>query len=422
MKEIEKAKRIPSVIINVLSFYILLSIGCSQSNNSKDDIVTIDIKKVIQNERDVPLSQFVESLEYLPLEITSESSISGGPGLYFTEEYIIVRNYSPVSNSLLLLFDRRTGKFIRNLGKLGRGPGEYLRPLDRFYNPYDKKIYANAENSINTYNLEGVFLDSFEKLKVKESSVKDGYIRASLEAYLNIDTCIYYLNNSTGSIVKRLIIATKNNEIRSFPQYEKWSSSDVFINQNPIFFSWENKLSFKEKSNDTIFYVSMDHLVPRYVLYTGDLRYPYRLSRDEAMEQLTQPKDYFETFNIFENSQYLFFDIASKNKPVANKPGSFKMIRNLCIFDKTTKKISICMNNSETDNSCLIDDINNFIPIMPVTITGNNELIAVIEAVDIIKWKAENPENLAGLKEKLPWLDKISALDNPVIVIGKLKH
>ena len=114
------------------------------------------------------------------------------------------------------------------MGKLGRGPGEYLRPLDRFYNRYDKKIYAIAENSIITYNLEGVFLDSFERLKVKESSVKDGYIRASLEAYLNIDTCIFYLNNSTGSMSKRIIIATKNNEIKSFPHYEKWPSSEVF--------------------------------------------------------------------------------------------------------------------------------------------------------------------------------------------------
>jgi len=59
---------------------------------------------------------------------------------------------------------------------------------------------------------------------------------------------------------------------------------------------------------------------------------------------------------------------------------------------------------------------------MPVTITENNELISVIEAVDIIKWKAENPQKLVGLRTKIPWLDKINELDNPVIVIGKVKQ
>ena len=67
MEQIEKARMITIPSFNIILFCILLSIGCSQSKASKDDLITIELKKVIQNECDVPLSQFVESIEYIPL-------------------------------------------------------------------------------------------------------------------------------------------------------------------------------------------------------------------------------------------------------------------------------------------------------------------------------------------------------------------
>lgn len=153
---------------------------------------------------------------------------------------------------------------------------------------------------------------------------------------------------------------------------------------------------------------------------SGNLRYPDKLSREEAIEQMTKPKDYFDVRNIFENSNYLFFDLGFKYEAINNNPGSFNQIHNFCIYDKTTKNTISCKKD-EDKNSCLIDDINKFLPIEPISISENNELVSVLQANEIIKWKSENPAKYSGLVAKLTWLDNIHELDNPVIVIGKCK-
>ena len=408
--------KISCYFLSVFAFFI---IGCSSSNSSKDKLVSIDLKKVIQDEREVPISQFVDALEYIPLELTPESGISYIRKIYLTDKYIIVRHESPGSANPLLLFDRKSGKFIRHLGKKGRGPEEYTSPLDCFYNPYDNKIYTygSMKSSIKTYNLDGKFLESFVTPAVNEASINKNL---PVDAFLDPEFFVGYINNSTGQIRKRLVIFSKDKVITSYPNYETWSSDQVTINQDPIFFSWGNRISFKERSNDTIFCISTEKLIPQLVLYSSDSRYPNKLSREEAVEQITKPKDYFETRNIFENSNYLFFDLASKFKQDEINPSSFHIIHNLCIFDKRTKSTIVCKND-ENNNSYLTDDINNFIPIAPISITENNELVAVLQAIEIKKWKTKNQDKSVKLNSKLPWLDKINELDNPVIVIAKCK-
>ncbi len=411
--------RILTVIL--LALFLL---GCSSEQKT---IPVIDLQKVLRNTQEVPLSQFIESLEYIPLELTPESAIGQSIKLQLTEDYIIVRNYSSGTTSLFLLFDRKTGKFIRQLGKLGRGPEEYMRPFDNFYNPHNKRIYATGEtrSSIRVYNVDGKFQESFGTPKLTETSAKSGYIFPSPGTFLSADTLIGYAENPTGLISRRLVIFTKNREIKSFPNYDKWSSEGsgeqfYSISQDPIFFSWGNKVSFKERSNDTIFSVSMEKLIPRYVLYSGDARFPYKLSREEALEQMTNPWDYFETHNLFENSNYLFFYLGSELTQDENDPTISHITYNICIFNKKTNNTIACKND-EDGNSYLTDDMNNFMQITPILITENNEMVAYLQASDIIKWLNENSAKSASLITKLPWLNDLTALDNPVIVIGKMK-
>jgi hypothetical protein len=419
MKKIIEKKQMFVFFIYLLIFSGFLFAGYTSTNKDIGKPEIIDLIKVIQNERDVPLSQFVTTLEYVPLELTPEAGISYIRKIYLTDNFIIVRHDSPGSANPLLLFDRKSGKFIRQLGKKGRGPEEFTIPFDCFYNPFDKKIYTygSMKSSVKTYNLDGKYLETIITPVINESSINKNL---PVDAFIDSETYAGYISNSTGQVRTRLVMFSRKEVIASFPNFEKWSSDQVAIGQDPLFFKWENQVSFKERSNDTVFCISGANLIPRYVLNSGNYRYPYHFSREEAIEQMTKPKDYFETSNIFENSNYLFFDLATKNKPIENNPSSFIMVHNLCIFDKSTKSTVACkvdVNN----NSGLADDINNFMAISPLSITDNNELVAVLEATKIIKWKKENQAKFVELKAKLPWLDKINELDNPVVVIAKCK-
>jgi hypothetical protein len=287
-------------------------------------------------------------------------------------------------------------------------------------------IYTRAERSVNrynlvTYNIEGTHTGSAPNLIISDPSLREGVAEPILEAFLDRDTAVYYINNSTGAMSKRLFITVGENIIRSFPQYEKWLPEEITYGQSPIFFSYGKKVSFKEKSNDTVFSVTAGKLVPRLILSTGDLGCPYKLSRQEAIAQLTKPEDYLQVVNIFETTASIFFDIGSKNTGAGSDPGTFKLIRNLCIYDKATGKTAVCRGNYESRNSCLTDDINGFMPLLPISASSADELVAFLQAADIEKWKSENPQLSTRLQTKLPWLSKISEFDNPVIVLMKLK-
>jgi hypothetical protein len=415
-------QRISAIVLISLVLPFLL---CGVSSYSKDDPVVINLKNIVKNEQEVPISRFVDKIEYIPLQTVSECLISNIRKIFLTNEYIIIWHDSPGTSTPILLFERKSGKFIRAIGKRGRGPEEYLRPLNCFFNPYNNQVYARADNSIKIYSLDGKFLASFEAPKASELSSKTGYVYASIEGFLGAETFVCYVNNSSGTLSKKLIISNQKTEIKSFPQYEKWATTTgenyVTNSQNPIFFCWNKKISFKERSNDTIFYVLNDKLVPRYVLYSADSRYPYRLTYEDAKSQLSKPKDYFDTFNIFENSKYLFFYVGSRNKPIEDMPNTFKLISNFCILDKEKNTTYTCKNNEGTVNSSLTDDINNLFPVSPISISEENELISGIQASEITKWKAMNKDKALRLLPELPWLNKIGELDNPVIAIAKLK-
>ena len=435
MNLIKIRKRYHRPLIYCLIVTVFVTTACSSSIEDNGSLVSIDLLQAIQTKQELPISKFIDSLEYIPLEFTPGSEIGGGLKLYLTNEYIVVRNYTKEATTLLLLFDRKNGEFIRHIGNRGRGPEEYIVPLDCFYNPYDNNIYTRGEKagSIKVYNLEGKFLESYYTPELNEPSIKSAYIPLSIDAFFNSNNFIGYIENSTGMINNRLAIFSKDEVINSFPNFITWPSEDskkqyVTYYQNPIFFSWQENVYFKESSNDTLFYITKNKLVPRLLLNSGDYRVPYRLTRDEAIKQLDNPEDYLDIRNIFENPKYIFFDLyfklnpdfVSPFEPDQNKTGIGKPVTYMITFNKLTKEILVSQ-NLKTKVSAFKDDIYDFMPISPLLITRNNEMIAYLNARDIIKWKVENPEKLDALNTKLPWLEKLNELDNPVIVIGKCK-
>jgi len=174
--------------------------GSSFSQSIGDNVISIDLQEAILKKQEIVLSRFVDKLEYIPLGITSESALSHimySPNVRVTDDYIIVSNYISGGNYQLLAFDRATGKFAHEIGRVGRGPEEYSRPLKNFYNRYDKKIYARGISNIKVYNQQGKFLESFVLPKVPWPSAVNGYSTLEIDAFLSEDVFSNFVNNET---------------------------------------------------------------------------------------------------------------------------------------------------------------------------------------------------------------------------------
>lgn len=110
----------------ILPFVILiitiLSVNCSSDKNAnKDSIYATQVLHFPESGEDtLKASFFADTVIYIPLETTKESFIQYIDQLWMNDSVILINN-----SSIGLLMFQQNGKFIRQIGKQGRGPEEY---------------------------------------------------------------------------------------------------------------------------------------------------------------------------------------------------------------------------------------------------------------------------------------------------------
>ena len=140
-----------------LCMSLLLSACGGEKNVPQGEVPVIDVETAIQNPQELLLTDLGEKITYIPLETTDESlvKLSSGSKMIVTDQYIFIgEDLSPI-----LCFDRGTGKFLRNIGSIGQGPGEYRNPAEMEVDAEAKRIYIRAAPShYLCYDFEGKFL------------------------------------------------------------------------------------------------------------------------------------------------------------------------------------------------------------------------------------------------------------------------
>ena len=395
---------------SLMLFLAVFILSCSDEHN---ELMTIDVADAFENQMEVKLSEFVTGVTYIPLETIKESYISDYPSIK-VGDYIIVRNTG--SDMPLLLFNKSDGKFIRTIGKVGRGPDEYNFPVKDYYNTGKNYVYTNGykHNETKVFDLTGSFLYSFSRPEIAEPSVKGGKLSILFGTYLDDENYVSFIDNYTGAIKTKLVIFNKDSIRKIFPNYLKWGDKDLTKNRRPsfntAFIRWNNNLYFKEIFNDTLFHVTAEELKPRLVFKMGTygLSYEDQQKISPSFGQISS--EYFLITDIDENSRFIFFCLSYYH----NK-------RYIGFFDKKLKTTTICRETPE-NNSALIDDMNGFMPIIPLDFTQENEMISVLSPIEILHWLENNHDKANRLREEMQWLNDLTETSNPVIVIAKCKN
>ena len=117
-------------IISVLVLVLFSNVSQGQFRKSKKAIVkstipTYDLTNHWEAEELTLLSDIAESIEYIPLEMTKNpsSTLDGSIkiSMAVSSDYFLL--YSLDKNVTLY---SSSGKFLREIGRKGKGPGEYL--------------------------------------------------------------------------------------------------------------------------------------------------------------------------------------------------------------------------------------------------------------------------------------------------------
>jgi len=107
-------------IKTTLSFLLIIfSISCSQNHDRKENFLYVNIDNI--ETIDVALSELVESFEIIKLETIQEALFNWANGIAISDDYIMIADGTPITAKVFT----RSGKFVRGLGQIGKGPGEY---------------------------------------------------------------------------------------------------------------------------------------------------------------------------------------------------------------------------------------------------------------------------------------------------------
>ncbi|MDD4686441.1 MAG: 6-bladed beta-propeller [Clostridia bacterium] len=118
---------------------------------------TIDLDDI--NETSIPVSSIFKNVRTIVLETNEECLIGRIHEAQVFENYIYILD--AFISKRLFVFDTE-GKFVKKIGGLGRGPGEYIRVRDFTLDTENRFIFLQDQGTrIHKYYLDGTFSKSF---------------------------------------------------------------------------------------------------------------------------------------------------------------------------------------------------------------------------------------------------------------------
>jgi hypothetical protein len=360
----------------------------------------LDLATAIDHPSKIVLSDFIGTLTYIPLETTKDCLVGAYPDIKVTKDYIVVS-----TQNQCLLFDRKNGSFLREIGHYGRGPGEF-RSTSGFLDELSSIYYFRGWNgNLIKYSLDGRFLGSLA-IPGYNSSLQQPSIPEKF-TYLpgNLIACNFM--NTNGFETKSLMIFNNNGEIvKVIPnRHILQNMNQVISTGNASFHNFNNSAFFQEYYNDTVFKITSERISPYFILNKGKYRPLYEslwwpVEKQRQIKLINQP--------IYrESSRFISFDFYF----------IFNQGRFFALYDKPSKSLRITENLSGIRN-----DIDGFIDLTFKSINESGELSSIIQSEELISWLEINKEKTKSLKPDLQNLKNIQLGDNPVVVIAKYKQ
>ena len=355
----------------------------------QDSIYHIHLPK--EGDGKCPISLIAKNIEYIPLETTKKS--------FFRPEIVKFR----FKDSLIVLSDgekilvfNRNGKFIRRIGKTGKGPGEHLRIFNFDINGDTLYCSSSGTKKIIKYTLEGKYIG---ETKLKSQAA---YFR-SLG-----DKGFAWYDRHKGNIVyfdkMWHITDTLQIEYNVSPKRYKWIMG---VPDKYHFYSESDLLLFNNYRNDTIWEVTGKKRKPAIIFDLKERIMPesYTIWSMDGNE-----KKYRENWVKYDRVHPVMGDSLVV---VINYSYSYEK-QLLHVYNKNRKQTQ-CF---ETDH--IIDDVHGGFEICAYPVQSN-KIINLLSYEDI-KEEYDGAESEEGKTFLKGLLDKVKNINgNPVMVIIDIK-
>ncbi len=249
MKNLNSKNSIPVIFNHFVTgiFIFLTFLSCSKTES---ELKTIDILE--NNRSEIKISDLIDNIEYIPL--ASDSLLA-----YIMKVNYINNNFFVKDNKSKFLRFTEEGKLINQIGKRGRGPGEYRYASDFAIDHETGKIFiiGGKQEQIMVFSPEGNFIEALNLSKKHATSI--GISEGNL--------LLFYFDGAQHNEENMELLDTKGNIIKSYPnkyEFERGRATVQFAGEC-VMYSLKGKLHFKEIFSDTIFYLDGQKMVPEMI-------------------------------------------------------------------------------------------------------------------------------------------------------------
>lgn len=147
------------MLFGLMSALVVMT-GCG-SKQSAGELPEIDLTVETFASDKVGIADEIESVEYIPLELTDESLIANILDICVSDEYLFI--YSTRQDGILQ-FDRK-GHFLRRIAKTGNGPGEVGQITSITIDEENRLFCVSEYFSTSFYSFYGEFIKKVTNLR-----------------------------------------------------------------------------------------------------------------------------------------------------------------------------------------------------------------------------------------------------------------
>ncbi len=412
------------VSLLIISLFIVCS-GCNSKNRVLKEIkidgqkiTVINLDQVPKQERVIPLSELFSDFQEIPLE-TREECLIQNTMIELSEDDIFVGTQNFPGPARLYRFDMN-GKFLNEIGRPGRGPGEHSGYMQDFIRYYDKDstiiVVWNADNP-QLFNLRGQLLQIIQwpyhrMMDIYKLGNEEWFSTGSAggRPHSQKDSVLLVFYNNEGTISRVIPRTTFPEATRKGFIPTPWDNS---------VWDYKGKIKVFLPGIDTIYTLENRELIPAGILLSGNKSLPY----DKILSQEELKGKY--RIRILAETEYNWFiekSVINSVKLIQYAPntwgGQFDEDSRIIIIDKKSGNAAQCK---------FKDDLYGFFPeeaISYITWHRSGKLFLALPPVniqDMIKEYELKGNVPSAIAERLKLIKQIKEDDNPVIFLFTLK-
>jgi len=396
------------MVTRLLIFFLIISFSysCKRTGDSSDIDSVIKIDLISEPGSTLKkISEFASNIEYMPLQTTTNSLI----GSFVRKVVTTDKSIYILCGSEIFCFNMN-GEFLFKIQSKGRGPEEYTSINDFDISSDNKILSILSPKKLLIYGISETGFTFTKSVTLKDPTPylvnivpETDKVFLSVPPWTGTEPTLSLMTNIFGDT-----IYFKPNCYK----YENVRNSNFMALNEMLAYSFENKVCFKEKFGDTVFYVNAidNSFKPRIIFDShGTVVTPKMRGGSEKVGNNTTFVPY-----VLETSRYIFYWYFKGES------------LNGILFDKSTMtKFKLDAQNDL--NISLPDDLGGG-PDFKIEYINRNyctggKLFSFVDAItlknyvtgeDFINAQANNPKKKDELKNLA---NSLKETDNPVLIV-----